>query len=69
MMSGMLLFHHAKALLMDNRCTDNLRWGIVMTPDCRATPDREVLDQSNTFLPNPRGAVVVTENPLSEIGR
>jgi len=69
MMSGVLLFHHAEALLMDNQCTDNFHWGIVMTPDCRTTPNREALDRSNIFVPNPRGAINVTDSPLSEIGR
>jgi hypothetical protein len=69
MLSGVLLFHHAEALLMDNSCVDNQHWGIVLTPDCRSTPDREALVQSNTLTPNPRGAMVVTETPLSEIGR
>ncbi|MBA5866494.1 MAG: hypothetical protein GDA67_07340 [Nitrospira sp. CR1.3] len=69
MMSGVLLFHHAEALLVGNHCTDNLHWGIVMTPDCRPTPDRETLAQSNTLKPNPRGEIIVTETPLSEIGR
>ena len=68
-MSGVLLFHHAEALLVGNHCTDNLHWGIVMTPDCRPTPDRETLAQSNTLKPNPRGEIIVTETPLSEIGR
>jgi hypothetical protein len=69
LMSGMLLFHHAEALLVDNRCVDNLHWGIVLTPDCRPTPDRETLIQSNILTPNPRGAMVVTDTPLAEIGR
>jgi len=69
MMSGILLFHHAKALLVDNRCTDNCHWGFVMTPDCAPSPDHEALAGSNTLTPNPRGAVLVTKTPLSEIGR
>ncbi|HMU55291.1 MAG TPA: right-handed parallel beta-helix repeat-containing protein [Nitrospira sp.] len=69
MMSGILLFHHAKALLVDNRCTDNFHWGFVMTPDCTPSPDQDALARSNTLTPNPRGAVLVTDTPLSEIGR
>ena len=69
MMSGMLLFHHASALLVDNRCHDNLHWGIVITPDARPTPTCEELAQSNMLMPNPRGAITVTDSPLSEIGR
>jgi hypothetical protein len=68
-LSGMLLFHHAEALLVDNVCTDNRHWGIVMTPETRLSPARDGLMQSNALLPNPRGAILVTETPLSEIGR
>lgn len=69
MMSGMLLFHHAEALVVDNHCIDNLHWGIVLTPDCRPTPNHETLAQSNILTPNPRGTIMVTDTPLSEIGR
>ncbi len=69
MLSGMLLFHHAEAMLIDNICSDNLHWGLVMTPESQTTPDRGKLPSSNTLLPNPRGAVIVTEEPLAEIGR
>jgi len=69
MLSGILLFHHAEALLMDNQATDNQHWGIVMTPDSQSTPTGEQLVQTNRFIPNPRGPVMVTETPLSEIGR
>ena len=68
-LSGMLLFHYARALLLDNDCRDNLHWGLVMTPDTSPFPDRETLAQGNVLLPNPRGALIVTESPLSEIGR
>ncbi len=69
MLSGMLLFHHAEAMLVDNICSDNLHWGIVMTPESRPSPDRESLALSNILIPNPRGAMIVTEEPLAEIGR
>ncbi len=69
LLSGMLLFHHAEAMLVDNLCCDNLHWGIVMTPDSRPSPTREELPDSNTMMPNPRGAITVTNDPLSEIGR
>jgi parallel beta-helix repeat protein len=69
LLSGMLLFHQAEALLIDNQCVDNFHWGIVMTPDCRSTPDGEALAQANVLMPNPRGPMLVTETPLSEIGR
>ena len=69
MLSGMLLFHHAGAMLMDNTCSDNFHWGIVMTPEARSSPGRDVLASSNTLMPNPRGAMIVTDEPLAEIGR
>jgi hypothetical protein len=69
MLSGMLLFHHAEALLVDNICRDNQHWGLVMTPDSRPSPDREAVERSNVLMPNPRGAMIVTDEPLSEIGR
>jgi parallel beta-helix repeat protein len=68
-LSGMLLFHHAEALLVDNVCVDNRHWGIVMTPETRLSPSGEALAQTNRLAANPRGAVHVTETPLSEIGR
>lgn len=69
MLSGMLLFHHAEALLLDNICRDNQHWGLVMTPDSHPTPSQEELVAANVFLPNPRGSLVVTEQPLADIGR
>jgi hypothetical protein len=65
----MLLFHHAEALLVDNTCADNRQWGVVMTPETRLSPARETLVEANVLMPNPRGALHVTEAPLSEIGR
>lgn len=69
MLSGMLLFHHAEALLLDNTCRDNQHWGLVMTPDTHPTPSGEDLVTANVLLPNPRGSLVVTEQPLADIGR
>ena len=69
MLSGMLLFHHAEALLLDNVCRDNQHWGLVMTPDSHPTPLQEELVVANVFLPNPRGSLVVTEQPLADLGR
>lgn len=69
MLSGMLLFHHAGALLLGNLCLENQHWGIVTTPECQTSPPREQLASSNTLDPNPRGALMVTEQPLAEIGR
>jgi hypothetical protein len=68
-LSGMLLFHHAEALLVDNVCADNRHWGIVMTPETLLSPTRDALTEANVLMPNPRGALYVTEAPLSEIGR
>ncbi|HAP40350.1 MAG TPA: hypothetical protein DCQ94_11435 [Nitrospira sp.] len=69
MLSGILLFHHAEALLLGNTCRDNQHWGLVMTPDTHPTPSHEELVSANVFLPNPRGSLVVTEQPLADIGR
>ena len=69
MMSGMLLFHYAEGLLLDNDCRDNQHWGLVITPDCKPVPSKDELASSNVFMPNPRGAIQVTEQPLGEIGR
>ncbi len=69
MLSGILLFHHAEALLLNNACRDNQHWGLVMTPDCKPSPDREDLAAANELMPNPRGPIVVTEQPLADIGR
>jgi hypothetical protein len=55
--------------LVDNVCADNRHWGIVMTPETRLSPGRDALVQANVLMPNPRGAMYVTETPLSEIGR
>ena len=69
MLSGILMFHHASALLLGNICRENQHWGIVTTPECQTSPPREQLASSNTLDPNPRGALMVTEHPLGEIGR
>jgi hypothetical protein len=69
MLSGILLFHHAEALLVDNTCNENQHWGMVITPDCHPTPGREALDTSNILAPNPRGTLIVTDQPLGDIGR
>jgi hypothetical protein len=69
MLSGMLLFHHAQALLLDNICRDNQHWGLVMTPECQTSPPRDELTGSNVLDPNPRGPIMVTHEPLAEIGR
>ena len=69
MLSGILLFHHAEALVLDNSCYDNQHWGLVTTPDCQTSPPRDQLAVSNKLEPNPRGALMVTHEPLGEIGR
>jgi hypothetical protein len=69
MLSGILLFHHAEAMLLENDCHDNQQWGLVMTPDCRTSPDQLELAHANRLDRNPCGSVHVTEHPLIEIGR
>jgi len=69
MLSGILLFHHAEALLLSNTCRGNQHWGLVMTPDTHPTPSHDELVSANMFQQNPRGSLVVTEQPLAEIGR
>ena len=69
MLSGILLFHHAEGLLVDNICSENQHWGMVMTPDCRPTPGREALDTANILTRNPRGTLMVMNQPLRDIGR
>jgi parallel beta-helix repeat protein len=69
MLSGILMFHHAEALVLDNICRDNQQWGFVTTPECATTPARDQLTSSNKLEDNPRGALMVTDEPLAEIGR
>ena len=69
MLSGILLFHGAKALLLENICEHNFHWGIVMTPDSKSSPEEEQLLQANALTNNPRGPLIITSEPLSEIGR
>jgi hypothetical protein len=69
MLSGILLFHHAQALVLDNVCRENQHWGLVSTPECQTSPPREELSASNVLEPNPRGPIMVTHEPLAEIGR
>ncbi len=69
MLSGMLLFHGAQALILENECYDNCHWGLVMTPDSRSTPEPDQILSCNVLAENPRGACIVTEQPLGEIGR
>jgi hypothetical protein len=69
MLSGMLLFHHGGALLVDNVCRDNQHWGIVMTPDAHPNPSPSELPSMNRLAANPRGAYMMTDEPLADIGR
>jgi hypothetical protein len=69
LLSGMLFFHQAEALIADNQCVDNSHWGVVFTPDARTTPSPDACVAANVLMPNPRGPSVVTDAPLSEIGR
>jgi hypothetical protein len=68
-LSGILLFHSAQALLLDNTSQENDYWGLVLTPDCTTSPEMDQLLQANTLASNPLGAMIVTEEPLKEIGR
>jgi len=69
MLSGILLFHSAQALLLENTCQDNYHWGLVTTPDSQTSPDHDQLLKANILTPNPRGSMIVTTEPLAEIGR
>lgn len=69
MLSGMLLFHHGGALLADNVCRGNQHWGVVVTPDAHPNPAPSELTNANDLSRNPRGAYVVTDQPLEDIGR
>lgn len=69
MLSGILLFHHGGALLADNQCRDNQHWGLVITPDARPNPALSELAVTNDLVRNPRGAYVMTDQPLEDIGR
>ncbi len=69
MLSGILLFHFAEAMMLENRCFENEDWGMVITPDCKPSPPLESIAQSNRLEPNPRGALIETDDPLREIGR
>ncbi len=69
MLSGILLFHSAKGLLLDNICEENQHWGVVLTPDATTTPEPLQLPQANVLDANPRGPIIITQEPLAEIGR
>ncbi|MDH5585619.1 MAG: right-handed parallel beta-helix repeat-containing protein [Nitrospirota bacterium] len=69
MLSGLLLFSQAHALILDNRFEKNAHWGAVLTPDSEPSPLAEELSQSNTFTDNPRGNFTITSEPLADIGR
>ena len=53
MLSGMLLFNSAQALLLENQCQNNHHWGLVSTPECHTSPEYEQLVEANTLSPNP----------------
>lgn len=69
MLSGMLLFHHAEALLIENVCQRNQHWGLLLTPDARPNPLLEELSSANRLSGNPRGAYALSAQPLADIGR
>ena len=68
-LSGILLFGETRAMVLDNTCRGNQHWGLVATPDCVTTPRVEELIEANNLTENPRGALQVTDQPLSDIGR
>jgi hypothetical protein len=41
----------------------------VTTPECVTTPPRGELTKANQLDDNPRGAVMITHEPLADIGR
>lgn len=69
MLSGMLLFSQAGALLLDNVCRRNYQWGVVLTPDAKPNPIVTELPAMNKLDDNPRGAFTATKQPLKDIGR
>lgn len=69
MLSGILLFAQAGALVLDNRCQHNQQWGAVLTPDATPNPVASELPTMNRLENNPRGTLTVTEQPLLDIGR
>lgn len=69
MLSGILMFQAAQALLLENVSQHNAHWGIVTTPECTTSPEQTQLIEANTLEPNPRGPLIVTNQPLAEIGR
>jgi hypothetical protein len=69
MLSGLLLFHYGEALVVDNICRHNQHWGAVITPDAQVNPAPDRLAAVNQLEANPRGAFIITEQPLIDIGR
>lgn len=69
MMSGILMFQFTGAMVLENHCHENMAWGMVVTPECKPTPSLSEIEMSNTLEKNPRGALLITEEPLSDIGR
>jgi hypothetical protein len=55
--------------VLENVCRQNQHWGFVTTPECETTPPRGELAKANRLDDNPRGAVMVTHEPLADIGR
>jgi hypothetical protein len=56
-------------MVLDNICRENYHWGLVMTPDARTSPAQDELLAANALAENPRGPLIVTEQPLADIGR
>lgn len=69
LLSGILMFQYAEGMVLENDCHDNQGWGIVITPNCKPNPSFSEIETPNRFDKNPRGALLVTQTPLSDIGR
>jgi hypothetical protein len=56
-------------LIVENRCTDNQHWGVLVTPDSHPNPLPPELPTMNYLEGNPRGAYTISDQPLADIGR
>lgn len=69
LLSGILMFQYAEGMVLENDCHDNQGWGIVITPNCKPNPPFSEIETPNRFKKNPRGALLITQTPLADIGR
>jgi len=68
MLGGILLCAQAGALLLDKVCRFNCQWGVVLTPDAKPNPAQIELRAMNRFDEKLRGAIIATEQLLTDIG-